>query len=415
MLFGFTDDLTTYVCGHENMTKFIAFKNRNHSGKESVVTVEETDPFEHLMDDTLKLFKETILRVTHSSKQNQEKFISENDIKILHPFDCQTEQELMVFNYEDIKERDAMNAMRLEAFSKGEMPKTTIADLYFSDKEDIYDKRTDEEKETDAAEKERVEKEILARISKGENTVPLTTNVDKEDREAKDMSHLRREQNDDLMDDFDPEEDIVDPEELKAVMEYQEKVLHARTQEEKDKLKEELNSKLSEKTILAREGYELEVAKSQKAVENAEFSKILKDEAENYKNGIHKSNTALDREIKISIDSDLLNSDIKNNISLINNSIDEVNLIDLPLSSINNGYINLPSGRVPFEIGEKSIVAWQNLKSVSRTSVINMTSINFNIVNELEDCYVLYCDNTLDENNKIKGIPFILRIKPNIQ
>lgn len=411
MLFGFKDNLTTYICGHENMGKFILFKKRNHEGNKHVETAEETDPFEHLMDETLRLFKETVLRVTHSDEDGQNTFISEHNIKILHPYDCQTEQEMMIFNAEELKERDRLNQMRLDAFNNGEMPKTSINDLYFSDKEDIYDTRTDEEKEAALAEKERSDQEILARIAKGENTVPLITNVDKEDREAKDMSHLRREQNEDLMEDYDPEEDLVDPEELAAVMEYQEKVLRARTEEEKAELKEILNSKLSAKTIAAREEHDKEVAAAQKAVENKEFDKILEEEIENYKNGIHKSNNSLNREITMDVDSSEFNSDIKNNIGLIDSNLERVSILDLPLSSVNNGTINLPSGKVPFEIGEKSIVAWQNLKSISRTSFMNMTSINYDIIDNTKDCYVLYCDNTMEDDNKVISKPILLRLQ----
>lgn len=411
MLFGYKNGLTTYVVGHENMSKFLSFKSKNFGGNKHVENAEETDPFEHLTDDTLSMFKETILRVNHKSEKDQNSFISEYNINIIHPYDCETEQQMMIMNYEDIKERDRLNQMRLDAFKNGEMPKTTINDLYFSDKEDIYDKRTDEEKEKDAKDKESIDNQILEKIRKGENKVPLVTNLDKEDREAKDMSHLRREQNEDLMEDFDPDEDMIDPDELAAVMEYQEKVIHARTEEEKQKLKDELYSKLSEKTISDREEHEREVAASQKAVENEQFRKILDEELENYKNGIHKSNATLDMGHTISVDSDILSDDIKNVIPLINSNVEKISIIDLPLSSVNNGKITLPTGKVIFETGKKTIVAWQNLKSISRTSVMDITSVLYDIINDKDDCYVLYCDNTLDENNVVKGVPMLVRLQ----
>lgn len=409
MLFGITDGLTSYVCGAiDDMNEFLFFKQKNHEGHSFVREARITEIDEHFFDPTLRRFKEEIVVIEHDSEQDQLEFFKNIPVKKLTLIDATYEHNRMLELYQIDLEREENNRIRAEAFAKGEMPRNTIGDLIGEDK---FDKRTDEEKAEDAKNKENTESEILSRIANGESTIPILTNVNKEDRDAQDMSNLRREQLDDLMDDYDEEEDLVDPEELKAVMKYNEKVIHAKTDEEKAQLEEELNKNLSEKTIAARSKQKAEVAAAQKANENELFTEKLEKAKEEYKNGEHKSTEVLDREITIPALSSELIADIINNILLINQSATTVKISDLPLSAIDNGNITLPSGKAPFEIGHKTIVAWQNLKSVTRTSAFGLTSIKFNIVDPEKDCYILYCDNTIDEGNVIKAEPLLVRIK----
>ena len=409
MLFGFKDGLTTYVCGDdEDKNLFLSFRSRNHEGHSFVETARVTDLDEHFFDQTLRSFSEELVVVEHTNESDQNEFFNKMSIKNLILVDAKYEFNLMNEKYEYILERDENNRIRAEAFARGEMPKNTIGDIIGHDP---YDKRTDEEKEKDKLEREERDKDILAKIAAGENHVPILTNVNKADRDAKDLSHIRREQLEDMMEDYDEEEDLVDPEELKAVMDYNEKVIHAKTDEEKEKLKAELNSKLSAKTIALREKSAADVAAAQKANENELFTDILNKAKEEHLNGEHKSGEAMDREITIPAYSSVLSSDIHRNISLINASVTDVKIIDLPLTSIDNNVISLPSGKAPFEIDEKTIVAWQNLKLVSRTSVLGITSTKLSIINSDEDCYVLYCDNTVDDTKTVKAEPVLVRIK----
>lgn len=421
MLFGYVDGNQTYICGdNENMNKFIKFKEKNHEGHSFVESVDIPDEFEYLTNETLCLFEEELVRINHKNNKDQEQFIDYYKVKILHPYDCQTEQQHMVIRYEDIKERDRNNKIRLDAFAKGEMPKNTLMDELYPDGIDPHDTRTDEEKEKALEQRKQIEKVILDKIAKGENTVPLVTNLDKEDRDAKDMSHIRREQNEDMMEDFDPEEDMVDPDELAAVMRYQEEVLQLKakggySKEEKEKmmkdLLDDLNSKLSDKTIKDREEKAKEIAAARKATENDQFTKELEEAKEKYKNGEHESTASLDREITMDVNDPIFNIDITKTSNMVNKKITNLPVEDLPLTAIQDRKVTLPSGKTPFEIDKVTAVAWQNLKSISRTSTFGMTSITFEIIDDTKDCYVLYCDNRKDKDGILIATPKLVRIK----
>lgn len=413
MIFGFVEGNDTIICGHtENKNKFESFKEIDFSSDPNVLDADDMDFLTQARDKNYKNFSEVLFVVSHKSKYEQSNFIANHNIEIYSIFDCEEMQEKMVRNFEEIKRRDENNRIRKEAFEKGEIPKNTIGDLYYKDGIDPYDKRTDEQKEKDAEKlKERNEK-ILKDIADGTNKIPILTNLDKEDRDAQDMSHLRREKLQKMMEDFDEENDMVDVNELRAVMEYEQKVFKAKTQEEKDELKEELYSKLSEKTIKAREEKEKEISDSQKEVKKQRDMDFLEKEKEKYKNGEVNSDTkAIDRDIFIDIDSDEISETMKKIIGLVNQKCETIKVVDLPLTSIVENKISLPSNGFIFEKEKHSLVHVENLEHISTIEVFGMKSNNYKIVDNTKDVMVLYCDNSFDENNNPKQTPCLVRLK----
>lgn len=405
MIFGFTENNKTIICGHtENKNRFETFKEEFSSKMDNA---EEMDFLTQIKN--YNIFGESLFVITHNNKEEQDNFVKENNILIKHKFDCEELQKTMVRKFEEIQTRDRNNKIREDAFKNGVIPKNTIGDLYFKDGIDPFDKRSDEKKEEDAQKLAERNEKILTDISLGMNKIPILTNLDKEDRDAQDMSHLRIEKMKKEMEDFDAEEDIVDPKELVAVMEYEAKYRSAKTDEDKQKLKEELNSKLSEKTIKAREEKEKEIADSRRSVEIEQFGKLLEDAKEKHKNDEHESNSALDRDIFIKVED--LSDKFKLLVGMVNKDIEEVKVVDLPLTSIfDQDKFTLVSEGVIFEKGKKSLVGFENVEKLSETNFEGMKSNLFKVIDKDKDVMVLYCDNTLDDDDKPKQIASIVRL-----
>lgn len=407
MIFGFTENNKTIICGHtENKNRFETFKEEFSSKMDNA---QEMDFLTQLRN--YNIFEEPLFVITHNNKEEQDNFVKENNILVKHMFDCEELQKTMVRKFEEIQTRDRNNKIREEAFKNGEIPKNTIGDLYFKDGIDPFDKRSDEKKEEDAQKLAERNEKILTDISLGMNKIPILTNLDKEDRDAQDMSHLRVEKMKKEMENFDEDEDIVDPKELAAVMEYEAKYRSAKTDEDRQKLKDELNSKLSEKTIRAREEKEKEISEARRSVEIEQSEKILTEAKEKYQNGNedYESNSALDRDIFIKVED--LSDAFKLLVGMVNKDIEEVKVYDLPLTSIfDQDKFTLSSEGVIFEKGKKSIIGFENVEKLSVTNFEGMKSNLFKVIDKDKDAMVIYCDNTLDEDDKPKQIASIVRL-----
>lgn len=408
-MFGFVIEKTNnlvVVSDRKNHDNFLAWKEIIE--KDSSVNSEYMDFFEKLQHKYYSKFPENLLIISFSNEKSLKEFSKEHKIEIMHLYDCYDTFVEVTEERERIKERDENNRIRKEAYEKGEVPKTTIGNMYYSDGYDPFDKRSKEEQQKGREKTLQSQKKIAERYLAGEIKAPLLTNVDKEFRDAKDMSHLSG-----IYDgDFGYESDYVPSfEEFADIMVYNDKVSRMRDKEEIEKLKKELYTKLSKETIEEMEKREAYIEMHKKENLYKKNKEILESAKKMYKNKeVSKDAEHLDIGEVMSIEDFAHKTGQEDAVKKIYGGIKEVKIFEMPLSAINGNMIIQCAEGTAYDIDRTSIIGnCENLKLIQTIKNNHSQCAIFEIVDKTKDCYVVFCDNRLINDNHLKQEAYAVR------